>query len=165
MDISSLTVGILRSRCIVSLVTHQVASIKDLGVFDWNRWESLCWNYSLFPIVGSLRFKQVLIWLYIALFYSARLSWSVRQWASRIFLVLIPVVRIYLRCAVSMSFFFPESCPDIWLYLCLELEHYLWSPVDRIVFAAWKLYDWKFNYKIKFYVIGIMIFSWGQRLI
>ena len=33
-DISSLTVGVLRSRCIVSLVTYQGASIKDLRVFD-----------------------------------------------------------------------------------------------------------------------------------
>ena len=33
----SLTVGILRSRCIVSLVTYQGASIKDLRVFNWNR--------------------------------------------------------------------------------------------------------------------------------
>ena len=37
LDISSLTVGILRSRCIVSLVTYQGASMKDLRVFDWNR--------------------------------------------------------------------------------------------------------------------------------
>ena len=35
LDISSLTVGILRSRCIVSLVTYQGASIKNLRVFDW----------------------------------------------------------------------------------------------------------------------------------
>ena len=38
LDISFLTVGILRSRCIVSLVTYQGASIKNLRVFDWNRW-------------------------------------------------------------------------------------------------------------------------------
>ena len=37
LDISSLTVGILRSRYVVSLVTYQGASIKDLRVFDWNR--------------------------------------------------------------------------------------------------------------------------------
>ena len=37
LDISSLTIGVLRSRCIVSLVTYQGASIKDLRVFDWNR--------------------------------------------------------------------------------------------------------------------------------
>ena len=35
LDISSLTVGILRSRCIVSLVTYEGASIKNLRVFDW----------------------------------------------------------------------------------------------------------------------------------
>ena len=35
LDISSLTVGILRSLCIVSLVTYQGASIKNLRVFDW----------------------------------------------------------------------------------------------------------------------------------
>ena len=33
--ISSLTVGILRSRRIALLVTYQGASIRDLGVFDW----------------------------------------------------------------------------------------------------------------------------------
>ena len=33
-DISSLTVDILRSRCIASLVTYQSAFIRDLGVFD-----------------------------------------------------------------------------------------------------------------------------------
>ena len=38
LDISSLTMGILRPRCIVSLVIYQGASIKDLRVFDWNRW-------------------------------------------------------------------------------------------------------------------------------
>ena len=38
LDISSLTVGILRSPCIVSLATDQGASIKDFRVFDWNRW-------------------------------------------------------------------------------------------------------------------------------
>ena len=37
LDISSLIIGILMSRCIVSLVTYQGASIKDLKVFDWNR--------------------------------------------------------------------------------------------------------------------------------
>ena len=37
LDISSLTVGILRLRCTVSLVTYQEASIKDLEVFDWDR--------------------------------------------------------------------------------------------------------------------------------
>ena len=36
--ISSLTVGILRSRWIVSLVTYQGAFIRDLSVFDWKRW-------------------------------------------------------------------------------------------------------------------------------
>ena len=36
--ISSLTVGILRSRWIASLVTYQGASIRDLRVFDWKRW-------------------------------------------------------------------------------------------------------------------------------
>ena len=35
--ISSLTVGILRSRWIVSLVTYQGAFNKDLSVFDWKR--------------------------------------------------------------------------------------------------------------------------------
>ena len=35
--ISSLTVGILKSRWIVSLVTYQGAFIRDLGVFDWKR--------------------------------------------------------------------------------------------------------------------------------
>ena len=35
--ISSLTVGILRLRCIASLVTYQNASIRDLIVFDWKR--------------------------------------------------------------------------------------------------------------------------------
>ena len=35
LDISSLTVAILRSPCIVSLIRYQGASIKDLGVFDW----------------------------------------------------------------------------------------------------------------------------------
>ena len=35
--ISSLTVGILRSRCIASLVTYQGASIRDLSVFHWKR--------------------------------------------------------------------------------------------------------------------------------
>ena len=35
--ISSLTVGILRSRWIVSLVIYQSASIRDLRVFDWKR--------------------------------------------------------------------------------------------------------------------------------
>ena len=33
LDISSLTVGILRSRCIVSLVTYQSASIKNLKLY------------------------------------------------------------------------------------------------------------------------------------
>ena len=37
LDISSLTVGILRSRCIVSLETFQGASIENLRVFDRNR--------------------------------------------------------------------------------------------------------------------------------
>ena len=37
LDISSLTVGILRSRWIVSLVTYQGAFIRDLSVFDWKR--------------------------------------------------------------------------------------------------------------------------------
>ena len=37
LDISSLIMGILRSECIVSLVTYQGASVKDLRVFDWNR--------------------------------------------------------------------------------------------------------------------------------
>ena len=36
--ISSLTVGILRSRWIVSLVTYQGAFIKNLSVFDWKHW-------------------------------------------------------------------------------------------------------------------------------
>ena len=36
--ISSLTVGILRSGWIVSLVTYQGASIRDLSVFDWKGW-------------------------------------------------------------------------------------------------------------------------------
>ena len=36
--ISSLTVGMLRSRCIVSLETYQGASIRDLRVFDRKRW-------------------------------------------------------------------------------------------------------------------------------
>ena len=27
-----------------------------------------------------------------------------------------------------MSFFCLESCPDIWLYLCLQWEYYLWPP-------------------------------------
>ena len=35
LDISSLTVSILRSRCVVSLLTYQGASIKDLRVFDY----------------------------------------------------------------------------------------------------------------------------------
>ena len=35
--ISSLTVGILRSRCIASLVTYHDASIRDLSVFHWKR--------------------------------------------------------------------------------------------------------------------------------
>ena len=38
LDISSLTVGILRSRWMVSLVTYQGAFIRDLSVFDWKRW-------------------------------------------------------------------------------------------------------------------------------
>ena len=37
LDIFSLTVGILRSRCLVSLVIYQDASIKDLRVFARNR--------------------------------------------------------------------------------------------------------------------------------
>ena len=37
VDISSLTENILRSPCIVSLVTYQGAFIKDLRAFDWNR--------------------------------------------------------------------------------------------------------------------------------
>ena len=36
--ISSSTVGILRSRWIVSLVTYQGAFNRDLSVFDWERW-------------------------------------------------------------------------------------------------------------------------------
>ena len=36
--ISSLTVGILRSRWIVSLVTYQGAFNRDLSVFDLKRW-------------------------------------------------------------------------------------------------------------------------------
>ena len=36
-DISSLTVGILRSRCVALLVTYQGAFIRDLSVFDWKR--------------------------------------------------------------------------------------------------------------------------------
>ena len=70
----------------------------------------LCWNYSLFPIVGSHRSKQVLVWLYIALFYSACLSYSVCQWVSRICLVLISVVWIYLRWNLS------------WLRICSAFE-------------------------------------------
>ena len=38
LDISSLAVGILRLPCIVSSVTYQGASIKDVRVFYWNRW-------------------------------------------------------------------------------------------------------------------------------
>ena len=37
LHISSLTVGILRLPCIVSLATYQAASIEDLRVFDRNR--------------------------------------------------------------------------------------------------------------------------------
>ena len=37
LHISSLTVDILRWQGIVSLVVYQGTSIKDLGVFDWNR--------------------------------------------------------------------------------------------------------------------------------
>ena len=36
--------------------------------------EFLCWNYLLFPIVGSHRSKRILTWPYIALSCSARLS-------------------------------------------------------------------------------------------
>ena len=36
-DISSLTAGILRSRCIAPLVTYQGAFIRELSVFDWKR--------------------------------------------------------------------------------------------------------------------------------
>ena len=36
--ISSLTVGILRSRWIVSLVTYRRAFNRDLSGFDWKRW-------------------------------------------------------------------------------------------------------------------------------
>ena len=36
--ISSLTVGILRSRWIVSFVTYRGAFNRDLSVFDWKRW-------------------------------------------------------------------------------------------------------------------------------
>ena len=36
--ISSLTVGILRSRWIASLVTYQGTFNRDLSVFDWKRW-------------------------------------------------------------------------------------------------------------------------------
>ena len=38
LHISSLTEGILRSRCIVSLVAYQGAFIKNLRVSHWNRW-------------------------------------------------------------------------------------------------------------------------------
>ena len=47
LDISFLTAGILRSRCIVSLVTYQSASIKDLRVFDWN-----CWTISMLELLA-----------------------------------------------------------------------------------------------------------------
>ena len=52
--ISSLTVGILRSRWIVSLVTYQGAFNRDLSVFDWKRWsismlELLAVPYSWIP--------------------------------------------------------------------------------------------------------------------
>ena len=49
--ISSLTVGILRSRWIVSLVTYQGAFIRDLSVFDWKRW-----SISMLDSVGPDRF-------------------------------------------------------------------------------------------------------------
>ena len=46
--ISSLTVGILRSRWIASLVSYQGAFIRDLSVFDWKRWSiSLTTNWAI----------------------------------------------------------------------------------------------------------------------
>ena len=58
LNISSLTVGILRSRCIVSLVTYQDAFLRIVEFLIGIVEEFLCWNYSLFPIVGSHRSKQ-----------------------------------------------------------------------------------------------------------
>ena len=55
LDISSLTVGILRSRYIVSLVTLKILEFL-IGIVE----EFLCCNYSLFPMVGSHRFHLVL---------------------------------------------------------------------------------------------------------
>ena len=55
LDISSLTIGILRSRCILRILKFSIGIVEEL----------LCWNYSLFPIVESHRSKQVLIRLYI----------------------------------------------------------------------------------------------------
>ena len=60
LDISSLTVGILRPRCIVSLVIYKVHLSRILEFLIGIVGEFLCWNYSLFPIVGSHRSKQVL---------------------------------------------------------------------------------------------------------
>ena len=59
---SSLTVDILRSRCIASLVTYQCAYkcafIRDLCVFDWKRWsismlELLAVPHSWIPLVQT----------------------------------------------------------------------------------------------------------------
>ena len=59
--ISSLTVGILRSRWIVSLVTYQGAFIRDLSVFDWKRWSISMLELLSVPIVGFRRSRLVLL--------------------------------------------------------------------------------------------------------
>ena len=111
--ISSLTVSILRWRCIASLVTYRahllgilVFSIGSVKVFQ-------CWNYLLFPIVGFRWSKQVLLRSYRAQFCSSCLGWSVGQWANRIFLVFPWVATMCLWCVVSMLISCPESCPEI----------------------------------------------------
>ena len=68
LDISSLIIGILMSRCIVSLVTYQGASIKDLKVFDWNRWrnsmlELLAVPHNWFPKSWNHYFVVATVWI------------------------------------------------------------------------------------------------------
>ena len=69
LDISSLTVGILRSRCIFSLVTYQGAYLRILEFLIGIVEEFLCWNYSLFPIVGSHRIQTGLQFLLHVIFF------------------------------------------------------------------------------------------------
>ena len=119
--ISTLTVGILRSRWIVSLVTYQVHLIGILAFSIGSVRVFQCWSYLLFPIVVFRRSRQVLLRPCIGLFCSVCLVWSVGPWANWTFLAFPLISLFFLRYVFSKLASCPGSCPGILRSPCLGL--------------------------------------------